>query len=599
MVTPPHGYDLRGFGQDFTIGDAHVKRSQLAKLFVLATALVTFSTASSVFAVDKKVETAAKELQRKAIEEDNLATNYDAAAKKLQQAVTKCAGDKCEKALKGALNRDLGAMLLLAGKKDEGIAAFIEALTIDPTLVLDASYKTAALDREWESAKKKAGIETVPEKPEKPVKPTKPTKPTTPPVEGAIAGDFQHTPASGQAVRTPLPIYVEYAGEEKVTKVKAKYKGFGMTDWKTLDLAKVGDGYGAMIPCADVTVGDFKYYIQGINTEGDLGPTSGDRNNAFHVKIVNELDEGATAPHLPGQEAPAQCKEASDCPPNFPGCKKEGPVGPVEGSEELRAEGDACEFDNQCKSKKCNADKCTAPDDRAKFARFWVGVAGDLSFTAISAQTSVCSLDPSKSASNPPPLNPGYACVDPATGGDYPLTADQSNALSPTQGNKIKSGGFVFGNIRALASFDYALNRNFMLGGRFGYVFNTFPGRYVSTSFAPVHVELRGSYAIGDNALGKAGYSTVVHLGVGVSQYDGKVTARVVETDPLTGSTAIERDVNAWQVTSPFFFSVGAAARYAFTPRVATSLGLKFVGAVGGGGFMPSLAPELGVQFGF
>ncbi len=580
-----------------------MKRSQLAKLFVFATALVSFST-TTAFAVDKKAETAAKELQRKAIEEDNLATNYDAAAKKLQQAVTKCAGDKCEKALKGMLHRDLGAMLLLAGKKDEGIAAFIEALAIDATLALDASYKTAALDREWESAKKKAGIDSGPATPEKPEKPVKPTKkpPVTPPPDGSgVSGDFQHTPVALQAVRTPLPIYVEYAGEEKLTKVKVKYKGFGMTEFKTLELAKVADGWGANVPCADVTLGDFKYYVQGVNAENELGAVSGDRNNAFHLKIVNELEEGAVAPHLPGQEAPTQCKEASDCPPNFPGCKKEGPVGPVEGTEELRAEGEGCEFDNQCKSKKCNADKCTTPEDTNRFSRVWIGLSGDLSFTAISAQNSVCSLDSAGA-----PLNAGYACYDPQgvaangepTGNDYPTTIEQSNALDPVVGNKIKSGGFVLGNIRVMASVDYALNRNFLLGARLGYVFNTFPGKFVSTSFAPIHAELRGSYAIGENALGKAGFAPVVHLGLGVSQYDGKVIATVVERD-ATGAEVARRDVNAWQVTSPFFFSVGAAGRYAFTPRVAASLGMKFVGAIGGGGFMPSLAPELGVQFGF
>jgi hypothetical protein len=572
-----------------------VKRSHLATLFVLATSAVTFST-TTAFAVDAKAAAAAVELQRKAIEEDNLATNYDAAAKKLQQAVTKCAGDKCEKSLKGILHRDLGAMLLLAGKKDEGIAAFIEALAIDATLSLDPAYKTAALEREWDSARKKAGVEggpATPEKPEKPVKPAKKPPVATPPDGSGVSGDFQHTPVAKQAVRTPLPIYVEYTGEEKLTKVKVKYKSFGMTEFKTLELAKVGDGWGATVPCADVALGDLKYYVQGVNADNELGAVSGDRNNAFHAKIVNELDDGAEAPHLPGQEAPEQCKEASDCPPNFPGCKKEGAVGPTETPEELRAEGEGCEFDSQCKSTKCTADKCTAPQDTNRFSRVWIGLSGDLSFTALSAQNSVCSVDAKYY-----PINPGYACYDSATGSDYPASPAQSDALDPNQGNKIKSGGFVLGNIRVMASVDYAINRNFLLGGRLGYVFNTYPGSIVSTSFAPIHVELRGSYAIGENALGKAGFAPVIHVGLGVSQYDGKVIATVVERD-ATGAEAARRDVAAWQVTSPFFFSVGAAGRYAFTPRVAASLGAKFVGAIGGSGFMPSLAPELGVQFGF
>jgi hypothetical protein len=45
--------------------------------------------------------------------------------------------------------------------------------------------------------------------------------------------------------------------------------------------------------------------------------------------------------------------------------------------------------------------------------------------------------------------------------------------------------------------------------------------------------------------------------------------------------------------------AVGAGARYAFSPRVAFLAGLKAALPFGSGGFLPSLAPEIQLQYGF
>src|SRR5580692_8734677 len=83
-----------------------------------------------------------------------------------------------------------------------------------------------------------------------------------PAASGAQASaDFTHTPAAEQAVRTPIPVYLEYTGSERVSRVIVKYKGAQMDDWRRLDLKHLGSGWGGFIPCGDVTLGPMRYWV--------------------------------------------------------------------------------------------------------------------------------------------------------------------------------------------------------------------------------------------------------------------------------------------------------------------------------------------------
>src|SRR5579884_229737 len=81
---------------------------------------VAMSLAPRAFGADPNLERQVEDLQKKAIEEDYLTMNFPAAIKKLATGISKCDGDKCSAALKGALYRDLGAMLILSGTVEEG-----------------------------------------------------------------------------------------------------------------------------------------------------------------------------------------------------------------------------------------------------------------------------------------------------------------------------------------------------------------------------------------------------------------------------------------------------------------------------------------------
>jgi hypothetical protein len=610
-----------------TVPATAVRRFAWGALALAVVALV----AAPALASDAKTEKAAQALQKKAIEEDNLNLNYAGAIKKLQSAIGKCGPSKCSPAIKGSLLRDLGAMQVLNGNADEGKASFSQALGLDATLELDPAYKNPTIEAAWNDAKKHpaagGGGGGGPE-----------------PVAGPQpSGDFTHTPADAALVRTPLPIYVEYPGSEDIAKVVAKYKGAGTSEWKSLELPKLDNGYGALVPCKDVTPGLMLYYVQGFNDKDEPVAGSGSKNKPFSVPVKAQID--GDPPALPGQEAPTQCADVagagSECPPDFPGCGggtkaagedcekneecKSGSC--VEGKcEEKKAAGDECEHDSDCNSGTCSGGKCAgkkaegedcSADDEcdsgrcklekcaggggSKGSKVWVGLGAQLDIYILPSATDVCMLN--KGPTPPPgtgPVTPnnsaGYSCVDPSTGAHFPGNSATNSAIAPTSAGAADQvqGGFKVGNLRLLGSLDFAAGQNMLIGVRAGYVLMTDPaGSAPKAAFAPVHLEGRLTYVLGKGALYKRGISPMLFVGAGAGEFDAYVPVKVYS---LAGQQLSE---NAWLTAGPVFISAGGGLRYLMGPRTALTAALRFEGGLGGqAGFLPGLAPELGVQFG-
>jgi hypothetical protein len=582
-------------------GDIDVQRlpSTALCLHTIVAALVSLLLLPHTALAQSRVnEPAARALAKKAMEDDYLNTDFDKALDKLNQAVAKCGTDKCGVQLRAQLKRDISAVQSAGGHKDAALAAMIDAFHIDAGLELDPNYKTKELEAIYKEAKKQAAGSSGPSGP--------------PP-----AGDFTHTPVTEQQVRTPIPIYVEYAGSETLKRVIAKYKGLGMTEWKSLQLNSIGNGYGANTPCADVQTGDFVYYIQGFNEQNDPVASGGDRSNPYKVVVKN--DAVADPPHLPGASPPTQCAEKGDCPPDFPGCKK-GAAPVVDDS--LKNEGESCEEDSECKSSQCKDQKCTAPPDSGpKRKKFWLGVAGDFDFSFLSSSQNVCQLyvpagdllpnNPSVPTNGPaatPTNSKHYYCTN--NGNDFPTksTPTQAAAIIPNEGDSV-GGGIVPAHIRLLASFDYALTTNTMLGARVGYVLKTYPGTQ-ATHFPPVHIEARYSYVFGDDPIGKSGFHPFILAGLGVSEFDASVNVAVYEV-PFTTSANLNGtgctttgakcsvSTTAWQTSGPFFLEAGPGVRWEVVSGFAFLADLKLVGAIGGNGFTFIPTPEVGAQVGF
>ncbi len=562
----------------------------------LAAFLVVALSPSTASAQNAKVEATAKALQKKAMDEDYLATEFVKGQDKLDKALAACGTDKCGAALRAQLRRDLG-VIQIGGQldKEKGIGNFVEAIKLDPAVALDPDLRTKDLDAAWAEAKKRAGGGAA-----------------TPPAAGGggtgqPTGDFVHEPSGEQQVRTPIPIYVEYSGEEPLVKVIARYKGFGMTDWKPIELKKSGEkGWAAQLPCADVQQGTTQYYIQGFNAANDPVAVGGDRNNAYKVKVKTE--KVADPPHLPGQPPPTQCADTGDCPPNFPGCKKNavGPVGPAEPAG--KDGGEFCEEDTECKSKECKASKCTEPKKEGKAPKIWVGLSVGFDYQFVPSADDVCALT---KANDPSPLTPvngsNYYCVN-HDGSDYPYRplnpADAATERGRQNINLVRgasdkvAGGGAFGNVRLMLSADYAINMNILIGVRLGYVLNTYPGQAAKDdgkTFPPIHAELRGTYLIGEDALLK-NFAPYAMLGAGISTFEAAVKVIVAEQAP--GGAKVANNVDAWHLAGPAFITFGGGARIKLSPRAAFMAGLR-VNVAFGNDTAVSLGPELGVVFGF
>jgi hypothetical protein len=523
-------------------------------ILALVSAVLVLSASSVAGAADRRAEAFAKDAIKKA-SSDYLGTNYEAAATRLQKALKVCGARKCAPGTKAAVLRDLGTMQFRNG--DVGVAkkTWADAFKLQADIKLNPDYDTADLRAAFEDARGGGG-----------------------PMGEQPSGDFAHTPAGEQKVNSPLPVYVEYPGTgANIARVVVKYKGAAMSDWGRVDLKKMGNGWGGLIPCSGVTKGVLRYWVQGFDDGGDPAASSGDPKHPFTVPIKDDID--GEPPHLPGQSAPKGCGEDTDCPPGLPGCAPEE-TKPAEGGEETEGAGGG------------GGEAEKAPP--GTYVHLWFGIGGALDFISMPAVQGACALNPTNAQ---PANNAGYYCTNP-DGSDFPSRTDggQQNAsvLRAGQPGNV-GGGLQPGDVRVFFSFDYALTPAILVGARFGYVANAYTGKAAvndGKAFgSPIDLEARGTYLFGKEPLANVGFAPMVFAGLGISEFDGHTTTIV--------TTSTQQPVNAWVTDGPFFFDLGGGVRYAFSLRAAATLAVRFNGALGGSGFLPTYGPELGVQYGF
>jgi hypothetical protein len=241
----------------------------------------------------------------------------------------------------------------------------------------------------------------------------------------------------------------------------------------------------------------------------------------------------------------------------------------------------------------------SAPQDGA-YPRIWLGVSASFDAYLIPSGQDVCAL--SASGSGPLGDNPGYGCVDPSTGASFPGTGplgpgtNQQILKTSVGGGDDVDGGLAPGNLRVLASFDYAVSMNVLLGARAGYVAFTDPvsdhGQGVGPTFPAFHLEARLTYLIGHDALTEMVISPMLLIGAGVGEFDADESTQLLEASQ---KQALKE--NAWLTAGPLFALAGGGVRILLSPRIAATGALKLEAAFGTR-FLPGIAPELGVQFG-
>jgi Tfp pilus assembly protein PilF len=526
------------------------ERRPLAAVAAAAFSLASLLATAPAYAVDRRAEAAAKDAIKKT-GADYAAGDYATAAARLDKALAGCASNKCSTDTKAFVLRDLGTMQFKMGDKDAAANSFAQALSIDHDIDLSSKYEAPDVRAAWKKAQSLAA-----------------TSPGAPPPEQPIGGDFSHTPPTEQKIRTPLPIYVEPPEGTSLAHVVVKYRGAKMADWSKVELSKMGEGWGGTIPCGAATEGPLVYWVQGFDASGSPAASSGDPKHPFTVPIRDELS--GDPPSLPDKPPPHTCA-------------------PGETGEEGEGGGD----------------EGGAVAARGRYARLWVGVGVTFELMSMASADNACVL--ANPGEGPPPGYPlnssNLYCIDPTNGSDFP-------SRSNTSGNQLlrqyvqqrgsagqSKGGIQPGDIRLLLSVDYALTQNLLLGGRFGYVFNSYPGAAASADGRAagfkIHLEGRATYLLGSSPLDHVGFAPLGMAGLGLAEFDGHVSSFVGA--PGVPSTPVD----IWDTDGPFFLFIGAGARYAFSPRIAATAAIRLNLAIGGNGTLATFGPEFAVQYGF
>lgn len=538
----------------------------------------------------------AQKLLTQAMDEDYLSVEFDKAEKKLAEALKKCGSDGCSPALVGKVNVALGTVYGANNKLDRAKDAFVAALKADSSATLDSALSTPELEKAFKAAQAlvgKSGEEPTEEPSEdEPVKPKKKSK--------APGGDIAHTPVPEQVVNTPVPVYIEIPEEYGAEKATLKYKPFGGTSWKTLTLKKMGDGFGAEIPCDDVTTtGDLKYYIVVIDESGEPAGQAGSLKAPYKVAIKNQID--TEDPSLPGKKPPRQCMAKEDCPPGLPGC-------PDKKSGQKRGDKDwgaSCETSSECKAEficlngSCETGTETSDSSSSSSSttkKNVIGLSIGLDLMLISGSEEVCSG-----------TDASYVCFQRDSNKQFygkPAKVDQTNAIN---------GGFGVAGARVMLSYDRLLSEKLGLGlgARIGFAFGGQPSRDENTKpfrgapqgdalgFLPLHLEGRLAYSFGNPLFEQKKLRPFIFLGGGIGQVSGSVPVDVCNTVDAKGKPATldtagkckgkghKELVDAYQVTGLGFIGLGGGAVYGITPNFGVSAELK----------MMFMVPTFGVIF--
>lgn len=603
---------------------------------VAATALALlglFAAADASAAGDKDGE--ANKLYDAAMNDDYLNVELGKAEKKLQDAIKKCGGDGCTPKVLGKVYLGLGVIHFANNKPDQAKEAFVSGLKVDGGAQLDPTFKGAEIDKIFEDAKKAAGAGGG----------------TSGGTSGGTGGDggdtskpggdLKHNPPPEQRINTPVPIYIEVPADMGVKKVTVRYKPFGGSTWKPLEMQKVGDGWGVEIPCADATTtGDLKYYITADDDAGTVA-TAGSRNEPYKVSIKNEID--GDPPALPGKKPPRECKDiGGDCVPGFPGCPdsacssdgdcKTGLYCKMDGGEEGVCKrkgtegkpwGSSCAESSECADGlACIDDSCqegsdpgkgNKPKGKNKLNMFSVDLALDL--LLIGDREQVCSgKDAAGNASDG-----SYVCFytgeDPKRQGQfYGVPNDQPGTNGVTGGFGVAGGRFGVGYDRQLTQ-----SLNITAGLHVGFALSDFPGsdnppnssqakfgHSQANGFLPFWIEARAGYNLFGGWVEKMKFKPYGYVGFGVGQVNAGVPVTVCDTkdedgDNIPSNTSaggcpngsVFQNVNAYQITGLNYIPIGVGSTFGITDGFGVKAELRVMLMVPTFGvvFQPQIGP--------
>jgi hypothetical protein len=542
----------------------------------------------------------AEALLKKAMDEDFLNVELAKAEKKLKDALKKCGKDGCTPGMLARVHVALAAVASANGKNDVAKEELVAALKQDPKITLPADLKSPDLEKALKDAQKEAGVGADPPKKPDPGEdpdedpPKKPKKPKKPDEEQS---DLEVVQVPEQELNTPIPIFVVVDEGVGATKVTLKYKPFGSTKWKSLDMKKMGKGWGVEIPCDDVTVtGDVRWYVVAEDGDGEE-VSAGSKKESFKTTVKNQIE--GDEPSFPGKKAPKQCAKKEDCPPGLPGCP-DAKGGPPRGD---KGWGASCEQTQECKSGficlngSCEEGKDDGSGDgkkayternKYKHWRTTIGLWGQLDLLFVGGSDNACSSD----------LASQFPCFYTPSGG---ATRRYATDPIPANGTNAVSGGLGPSG-RILLSIDQQFHIPLTLGLRGGLAFGGAPESPLGGEIHP-HIEGRVAF----HPLGlteKKKLKPYVFAGVGGGRADFGLPVTVCDSVDNNGNAATSdgcgvgqnstyREMTSYFITGTAFVNVGAGVTYGITDifGLAGELKLNFFVPTFGFAISPTLGP--------
>ncbi len=517
--------------------------SKIATLLLVALSVLVVP--SVAFAQDDD----AKRLKDDALDNDYLNTKFDDAIAKLNKAVKLC-GKKCSKKMRGELHIAL-AVVYGAGKGDLKTAKgeMEKAFKADKNAKPLELYFNEDVKKIYAEAKKNAAAgddddddsgtpppkkppppkgddddddsgkpkKPPPKKPPppkgddddddsgKPKKPPPPKgddddddsgKPKKPPKKPPKGDDDDDSGTSGSVswkapeealVNTPLPIFIPTEEGADIDSATLHYQPFGETKWLKVTMKHMDNGFGGLIPCAQITTtGKLKLYIFLKDKSGELVAQAGARKTPLEVTIKNEMD--GEQPSFPGDKPPKKCQTV-ECPPDFPGCSEKhsgeghGTIGwggtcnkTEECKEGLSCVNGSCEQGGSDLPPPDGSTGKPEPGDGFPLKKHMISLTGGPEFLFLSSSQDVCGgTDPgtdgkfgTKDDSLSAPTN--YFCFRAAEdgGGEY--------LGKPAAGrfNEIQGGGALAGG-RLMLGYDFRYWKGLAAGIRVGVAFGGSP----------------------------------------------------------------------------------------------------------------------------
>ena len=567
----------------------------------------------------------AQKLYDDAMDNDYLNTKFDDAAAKLNKAVKLC-GKKCGKSMRGKLHVAL-AVVYGAGKGDNKTAKaeLDKAFAADKNAKPLDLYFTDDLKKMYAEAKKNSQAGDDDDDSGKPPKPPPPKhpkgddddddtgkpkpppkrpkgdddddtgKPKPPPKhpkgddddDGGEGGSVDWKPPSEALVNTPLPIFIPVEEGLGAESAKLRYKPFGENKWLSVPMKKMAGGFGALVPCAQITTtGKLKLYIFLKDKAGDPVAQAGSSKAPLDVTIKNELE--GDQPSFPGEKSPKKCSTV-ECPPDFPGCGDK----PKGGERGNKGWGASCDKTEECKEGfSCLNGSCEqgggeepptggggsgpgpkdAGDHALKKNIISLGVEFDALFLA--SATDVCG---STTAGPDNKLGTDDDVLT-APNNFFCYTSDGEFLGKPVakRFNEVQGGGVFPATVRLLLGYDRIIWKGLVAGLRVGYAFGGSPsvgnaqerfdncqnntpkpprvhftddaGEHgicrepAAKSFLPAHVEIRLAYMFLENNIKQSKFLPRPYFFTGfgaVGQVNGGVKVGICDNMDASGNNPV------------------------------------------------------------